>query len=136
MQLIQNLYNITLIWIKPGSKPGSIPDQTRHCGLVVSAPAWDGTGCEFDSWQCRIYIPCSLSLRLLGSLRGALGTNGLTQKLCKKNGSNPDQNRIKPGSIPDQTRIKPGSNPDQTRIKPGSNPDKYNKSTYSIVDVD
>ena len=27
----------------------------RHCGLVVSAPAWDGTGCEFDSWQCRIY---------------------------------------------------------------------------------
>ena len=26
-----------------------------HCGLVVSAPAWDGTGCEFDSWQCRIY---------------------------------------------------------------------------------
>ena len=37
----------------------------RQCGLVVSAPAWDGTGCEFDSWQCRIYIPCSLSLRLL-----------------------------------------------------------------------
>ena len=40
----------------------------RHCGLVVSAPAWDGTGCEFDSWQCwiyiYIYIPCSLSLRL------------------------------------------------------------------------
>ena len=54
----------------------------RHCGLVVSAPAWDGTGCEFDSWQCRIYIPCSLSLRLFGSLRGSLGTYGLTQKLC------------------------------------------------------
>ena len=54
----------------------------RHCGLVVSTPAWDGTGCEFDSWQCRIYIPCSLSLRLLGSLRGSLGTYGLTQKLC------------------------------------------------------
>ena len=54
----------------------------RHCGLVVSAPAWDGTGCEFDSWQCRIYIPCSLSLRLLGSLRGSLGTYSLTQKLC------------------------------------------------------
>ena len=51
-------------------------------GLVVSAPAWDGTGREFDSWQCRIYIPCSLSLRLLGSLRGSLGTYGLTQKLC------------------------------------------------------
>ena len=56
----------------------------RHCGLVGSAPAWDGTGCEFDSWQCRIYIPCSLSLRLLGSLRGSLGTYGLTQKLCLK----------------------------------------------------
>ena len=36
---------------------------------MVSAPACDGTGCEFDSWQCRIYILCSLSLRLLGSLR-------------------------------------------------------------------
>ena len=34
----------------------------RHCGLLGSAPAWDGTGCEFDSWQCRIYIPCALSL--------------------------------------------------------------------------
>ena len=21
-----------------------------------SAPAWDGTGCEFDSWQCRMFI--------------------------------------------------------------------------------
>ena len=37
--------------------------------------------CELDSWQCRIYIPFSLSLRLLGSLRGSLSTNGLTQKL-------------------------------------------------------
>ena len=58
--------------------------HARHCGLVVSALAWDGTGCEFDSWQCRIYIPCSLSLRLLGSLRGSLGTYGLTQKWCWK----------------------------------------------------
>ena len=56
--------------------------QTKNCGLVVSTPAWDGTGCEFDSWQCRIYIQCSLSLRLLGSLRGSLGTYGLTHKLC------------------------------------------------------
>ena len=31
-------------------------NTVRHCGLVVSAPAWDRTGCEFDSWQCRIYI--------------------------------------------------------------------------------
>ena len=54
----------------------------RHCGLVGSAPAWDETGCEFDSWQCRIYIPCSLSLQLLGSFRGSLSTFGLTQKLC------------------------------------------------------
>ena len=54
----------------------------RPCGLVVSAPAWDGTGREFDSWKCRIYIPYSLNLRLLGSLRGSLGTYDLTQKLC------------------------------------------------------
>ena len=58
---------------------------TGYCGLVVSAPAWDGTGCEFDSWQCRIYTPCSWSLRLLEFLRGSLGTYGLTQKLCLKN---------------------------------------------------
>ena len=57
---------------------------TRHCGLVVSAPACDGSGCEFDSWQCRIYILCSLTLRLLGSLQGSLSTYGLTQKLCLK----------------------------------------------------
>ena len=36
--------------------------EYNYCGLVVSAPAWDGTGCEFDSWQCRIYIPCSLMI--------------------------------------------------------------------------
>ena len=55
-----------------------------HCGLVVSAPAWDWTGCDFDSWQCWIYIPCSSSLRLLGTLQGFLGAYGLTQKLCLK----------------------------------------------------
>ena len=27
------------------------------CGLVVLAPAWDRTVCEFDSWQCRILYP-------------------------------------------------------------------------------
>ena len=42
--------------------------------IVVSAPAWDETGCEFDCWQCRIYIRCSLSLRSLGSLLVSLGT--------------------------------------------------------------
>ena len=56
----------------------------RHCGLVGSASAWDGTGCEFDSWQCRIYIPSSLSLRLLGSLRGFLGTYWLDTKIVLK----------------------------------------------------
>ena len=50
----------------------------RHFCLVVSAPALDGTGCEFDSWQC------SWSLRLIGSLRVSLGTYGLT-KNCVKN---------------------------------------------------
>ena len=35
--------------------------------------------------QCLIYMPGgSLSLRSLGSLRGSLGTYGLTQKLCLK----------------------------------------------------
>ena len=48
---------------------------------MVSAPAWDGTGCELDSWQCRIYIPCSPSLRLLGYLRGSLGTLWLDTKI-------------------------------------------------------
>ena len=65
-------------------KMSQLNKKVRHCGLVVSASACDGSGCEFDSWQCRIYIPCSLSLRLLGSLRGSLGTYGLTQKLLLK----------------------------------------------------
>ena len=59
----------------------------RHCGLVGSACTWDGTSCEFNSWQCQTYsyhIPCSQSLRLLGFLWGSLGTYGLTQKLCLK----------------------------------------------------
>ena len=44
-------------------------EYVRHCGLVVSAPDWDGTGCEFDSLAVSDinYIPCSWSLRLLGS---------------------------------------------------------------------
>ena len=66
----------------------------RHCGLVVSAPAWDGTGCEFDSWQCRIYIPCSLSLRLLGSLRVFSGYIWLETKIVlKKQWVSPDNER-------------------------------------------
>ena len=27
-----------------------------HCGLVESARTCEETGCEFDSWQCQIYI--------------------------------------------------------------------------------
>ena len=42
---------------------------------MKSAPARSGTGCEFDSRQSRIYIPCSLSQRLLEFLRGSLGMN-------------------------------------------------------------
>ena len=30
--------------------------KIRHCGLVELARTWDGTGCEFHSWQCQIYI--------------------------------------------------------------------------------
>ena len=57
--------------------------QVRHWGLVGSACTWDGTGCEFDSLQCQIYISCSLiTITVLGSLRSSLGTYGLTQKLC------------------------------------------------------
>ena len=54
-----------------------------RCDLVESAPSWDGTGCEFDSRQCRIYLPCSLSLRLLGSLRRSLGSLAW-HKICVK----------------------------------------------------
>ena len=56
------------------------------CGLEESARAYDGTGCEFESWQCRINIPCSWSL--LGSFWGSLGTHGLIQKLYLKKNAN------------------------------------------------
>ena len=35
------------------------PIDVHHCGLVGLARTWDGTDCEFDSWLCRIHIPCS-----------------------------------------------------------------------------
>ena len=28
--------------------------KVHHCGLLESTRTWDGTGCEFDSLQCRI----------------------------------------------------------------------------------
>ena len=47
------------------------------------------TGCEFESWQCRIHIQCSKSLRLLWSLQGSLGTlNWLDTKIVLKNRGN------------------------------------------------
>ena len=44
----------------------------KNCGLVESARAWDGTGCEFIE-----------PIGLLGSPRGSLGTYGLIRKFCK-----------------------------------------------------
>ena len=42
----------------------------------ILARTWDGTSCEFNSWQCRINIISHVHffLRLLGSLRGSLYT--------------------------------------------------------------
>ena len=48
-------------------------DGVRHCGIVESARAWDGTGYKFEFWKCRIHIPCSKSLRLLGVHQGFSG---------------------------------------------------------------
>ena len=48
-----DIYSVT------NRKPLQIRKKVRHCSLVESAHTWDGTGCEFESWQCRIHIPCS-----------------------------------------------------------------------------
>ena len=58
-------------------------NKVCHCGLAGSARTWNGTGCEFDSWQCQIYIPCSLSLRL--SPMGFSGYIWLDTKIVLKN---------------------------------------------------
>ena len=56
----------------------------RHCGLVVSAPAWDGTGPEFDPWQCRIIYPMFIE----STITWVLGTSGYiwldTESVFKK----------------------------------------------------
>ena len=77
-QVVNAVIGISFEPVKMSKK---CPKKGRHCGLAVSAPAYDRTGCEFESWQCRINIPCSLTLSpwLLGSLWGSLGTYGLTQ---------------------------------------------------------
>ena len=38
---------------KSASLPEEVARQKWHCGIVVSAPSRDGTGCEFDS----CYLP-------------------------------------------------------------------------------
>ena len=54
---------------------------------MESAHTWDGTGCEFDSWQCWIYIisHAQRAYDYLGSF-GVLWVHiyGLIQKLCLK----------------------------------------------------
>ena len=67
-----------------GSSTSHSRSFIRHCGLVESARTWDGRGCVFDSWHCRIYIISHVhrAIRLLGSLWGSLGKYGLIQKLC------------------------------------------------------
>ena len=60
--------------------------EVRHCGLVGSVCTWERN--RLWVWSLVVsdilYIPCSLSLRLLGSLRGFLGINALTQNCVKK----------------------------------------------------
>ena len=55
-----------------------LKQYVRHCGLEESVCAWKGTGCVFESWYS------SQTLRLLGPLRGFLGTFGLIQKLYEQ----------------------------------------------------
>ena len=33
-----------------------VEELFRHYDLVESARTWAGSGCEFDSWECMIYI--------------------------------------------------------------------------------
>ena len=57
-----------------------------QCGLVESACTWDGTGCEFDSCQCRKNIISHVHGAYdYSGLWGSLGTYGLIEKLCLKN---------------------------------------------------
>ena len=52
--------------------------------LVESACTWNGTGCEFDSWQCRIYIstPMFIEPTITCDPSGFSGYIWLDKKLC------------------------------------------------------
>ena len=58
------------------------------CGLLELAHTWDGKGCEFDSWQCRIYIISHVhkAYDYLSFFRvlWVHNTYDLIQKLCLK----------------------------------------------------
>ena len=54
----------------------------EHCGLVVSAPTWDGTGCEFNSWQCPDIYPMFIEPTI--TWVPSRFTYGLTQQMCWK----------------------------------------------------
>ena len=69
-------YSSSLHWLKITQRTGLYTIQSSVNTLQVFIPSLWPNGsrlgrnrlwtCEFDSCQCRIYIPCSLSLRLLG----------------------------------------------------------------------
>ena len=65
--------------------PGCWPSYSTPCNPVMQKL---GICIVFiisiKKWQCRIHIPFSYSLRLLGSLRGSLGIHSLIIKLCFK----------------------------------------------------
>ena len=68
---------------------GGLPNLLRHWGSVTVAQwnrknTWDGTGCEFDSWQCRISIISHVhrAYDYSSPFGVSLGTYGLIQKLC------------------------------------------------------
>ena len=55
---------------------------STSCGLVVSAPAWDGTGYEFDSWHCPDIYPMFIEPMITWVLSGLSGYIWLDTKLC------------------------------------------------------
>ena len=61
----------------------SVIPRCIHRGLVESARTFDRTGCEFESWQCRINITSHVHIVWISQVRWVLlGTYGLIQKRC------------------------------------------------------
>ena len=56
----------------------------RHCGLVVSAPAWDGTGREFDSWAVSDIYPMFMEPTITWVPSGFSGYIWLDTKIVLK----------------------------------------------------